>query len=328
MYVHSWQSYIWNRLVSERIKLFGASAPVEGDLVYAEQVGDDEPVAADEDGHVVADEAPSVNANAATPAEAAAANPQLAHFIATSSVPKVHALTAQDIKSGKYTIQDVVLPMPGFAVQYPAGQLGEVYRRVIREDGINPDDMWRKQKEYSLVSRLLFSSTDLSLPPAWMPRADAATAWSRSFRAARTARSCTCRRTSRTGCWSRLRRTRTWRRLTRTTGAASARVPRGGRPAQGGRIARAADRAHARLFHLYVSTAPSLLCLRGLTSICADATMALREVLKSRTSAATQKSLTQAMEARLKTEAEPSEGAPANEGTQSEVAPAPQAPVE
>lgn len=154
MYVHSWQSYIWNRLVSERIKLFGASAPVEGDLVYAEEVADDEPIAAGEDGDEVANEAPSVNANAATPAEAAAANPQLAHFIATSSVPKVHALTAQDIESGKYTIQDVVLPMPGFAVQYPAGQLGEVYRRVIREDGINPDDMWRKQKEYSLVSQV------------------------------------------------------------------------------------------------------------------------------------------------------------------------------
>lgn len=162
MYVHSWQSYIWNRLVSERIKLFGASAPVEGDLVYAEQVADDEPVAAGEDGDVVADEAPSVNAHAATPAEAAAANPQLAHFIATSSVPKVHALTAQDIESGKYTIQDVVLPMPGFAVQYPAGQLGEVYRRVIREDGVNPDDMWRKQKEYSLVSRFSLLLTCLS----------------------------------------------------------------------------------------------------------------------------------------------------------------------
>jgi hypothetical protein len=38
-------------------------------------------------------EAPSVNANAATPAEAAAANPQLAHFIATSSVPKVSSPT-------------------------------------------------------------------------------------------------------------------------------------------------------------------------------------------------------------------------------------------
>jgi tRNA pseudouridine13 synthase len=43
----------------------------------------------------------------------------------------------------------------GVAVQYPAGQLGEVYRRVIREDGINPDDMWRKQKELASAGRHL-----------------------------------------------------------------------------------------------------------------------------------------------------------------------------
>ncbi|GAA5958197.1 hypothetical protein JCM8115_004015 [Rhodotorula mucilaginosa] len=281
MYVHSWQSYIWNRLVSERIKLFGASAPVEGDLVYAEQVGDDEPVAADEDGDVVADEAPSVNANAATPAEAAAANPQLAHFIATSSVPKVHALTAQDIESGKYTIQDVVLPMPGFAVQYPAGQLGEVYRRVIREDGINPDDMWRKQKEYSLggtYRKILHMPQDVSyrLLVSTSPNED-------------------------------LAQTDEDRVL--------------GRPAPQAREYREEDGP--------LKEGESLALQIELTlGSSTYATMALREVLKSRTSAATQKSLTQAMEARLKTEAEPSEGAPANEGTQSEVAPTPQAPVE
>lgn len=165
MYVHSWQSYIWNRLVSERIKLFGPSAPVVGDLVYAEEGANEEPVAEEEGeagGHVPAaaqeeDAAPAADVNAATPAETAAANPQLAHFIATSSVAKVHALTAEDIASGKYTIHDVVMPMPGFAVTYPAGELGEVYRRVIREDGIDPDNMWRKQKEYSLVCSVSFS---------------------------------------------------------------------------------------------------------------------------------------------------------------------------
>lgn len=36
MYAHAWQSYIWNRVVSERVKLFGCDKPIVGDLVYAE----------------------------------------------------------------------------------------------------------------------------------------------------------------------------------------------------------------------------------------------------------------------------------------------------
>lgn len=34
MYVHGWQSYIWNIVVSERVRLFGCDGPVVGDLVY------------------------------------------------------------------------------------------------------------------------------------------------------------------------------------------------------------------------------------------------------------------------------------------------------
>lgn len=36
MYIHAYQSYVWNAIVSERIKTYGAGSPVVGDLVYEE----------------------------------------------------------------------------------------------------------------------------------------------------------------------------------------------------------------------------------------------------------------------------------------------------
>jgi tRNA pseudouridine13 synthase len=46
MYVHAYQSYVWNSIVSERIKHFGR-APVVGDLVYDDE--DPQDVAGDEE---------------------------------------------------------------------------------------------------------------------------------------------------------------------------------------------------------------------------------------------------------------------------------------
>ncbi|GAA5843057.1 hypothetical protein JCM5353_004970 [Sporobolomyces roseus] len=144
MYVHAWQSYIWNRLVSERVKLFGAKEPVEGDLVYVEE-GAQEEEKQDE-----ANEHGAETKEQGKTSDPSSAEAQQEFYISTSSLPKVRPLTASDINSKTHTIYDVLLPMPGFAVTYPGGELGEMYKRVIREDGIDPEKMWRKQKEYSL----------------------------------------------------------------------------------------------------------------------------------------------------------------------------------
>ena len=37
MYVHAYQSYIWNMIVSERIRIYGCDAPVVGDLIIIDE---------------------------------------------------------------------------------------------------------------------------------------------------------------------------------------------------------------------------------------------------------------------------------------------------
>ena len=39
MYVHAYQSYVWNAIVSERIKTYGHEKPVPGDLVLEGKQG-------------------------------------------------------------------------------------------------------------------------------------------------------------------------------------------------------------------------------------------------------------------------------------------------
>ena len=34
MYIHAYQSYVWNAVVSERIRIYGSDHPVVGDLVF------------------------------------------------------------------------------------------------------------------------------------------------------------------------------------------------------------------------------------------------------------------------------------------------------
>ena len=58
--------------------------------------------------------------------------------------PKVKTLAEEDVD--KYTMFDVIMPLPGKDVAYPGGTLGERYREFLRMDGLDPDNFVRKQK--------------------------------------------------------------------------------------------------------------------------------------------------------------------------------------
>ncbi|KAG7138939.1 Multisubstrate pseudouridine synthase 7 like protein [Verticillium longisporum] len=139
MYLHAYQSYVWNHAASRRWALHG-DAVVEGDLVVVDaapkpdtSVTDPELVRAQPDG-----QANSHGQNDDDePDEPTAARP----------------LTAEEATSGRYTIHDVVLPSPGHAVLYPSNALGAFYEAFMarpENGGLDPHSMTRRHRDFSL----------------------------------------------------------------------------------------------------------------------------------------------------------------------------------
>ncbi|KHE80693.1 tRNA pseudouridine synthase D [Neurospora crassa] len=119
MYIHAYQSYVWNHMASKRWAMYGPTV-VEGDLVLV--------------------------SNDQSPSDADSEDNE--NFYA-----QARALTQEDIASGKYTIFDVVLPTPGYDVIYPRNEIGKAYVDFMKKTengGLDPYDMRRRQKEFSL----------------------------------------------------------------------------------------------------------------------------------------------------------------------------------
>ncbi|KAG7123114.1 Multisubstrate pseudouridine synthase 7 like protein [Verticillium longisporum] len=142
MYLHAYQSYVWNHAASRRWALHG-DAVVEGDLV-------------------VVDAAPKPDTSVTDPELARAQQPD---GQATSNSPNddnddepdeptaARALTAEEAASGRHTIHDVVLPSPGHAVLYPPNALGAFYASFMarpENGGLDPHSMARRHRDFSL----------------------------------------------------------------------------------------------------------------------------------------------------------------------------------
>ncbi|KAF9872638.1 pseudouridine synthase [Colletotrichum karsti] len=136
MYLHAYQSYVWNHAASHRWRLYGDKV-VEGDLVFTQSQAEAEN---DDD-----DDAATADAR---------------------------ALTAEEAASGRYTIHDVVLPSPGHAVVYPTNALGEFYTTFMRDNGgLDPAKMLRRHREFSLPGAYRKFAVRFLAEPAFEVRA-------------------------------------------------------------------------------------------------------------------------------------------------------------
>uniref|UniRef100_A0A673WYX8 Pseudouridylate synthase 7 homolog n=1 Tax=Salmo trutta TaxID=8032 RepID=A0A673WYX8_SALTR len=112
MYIHSYQSFMWNTMVSRRIEAFGLKA-VEGDLVLRGGTA----------------------------------------FVLSAAEAETHS------------IQDVVMPLPGFDVIYPTHHVGKGYREKLSADNLDIDNMRHRVRDYSLAGayrRILIKPSDVN----------------------------------------------------------------------------------------------------------------------------------------------------------------------
>ncbi|KAI1658215.1 pseudouridine synthase [Daldinia decipiens] len=136
MYVHAYQSLVWNFVASRRWEQFGLQV-VKGDLVL---IGSEASTSSEDrqNGNGEEDMIHLMDGG---------------YFAEDARGLKVHALTEEEASGGKYSIFDVVLPSPGWDVVYPDNEIGQFYRDFMAKEengGLDPQNMLRQQKDFSL----------------------------------------------------------------------------------------------------------------------------------------------------------------------------------
>ncbi|XP_066152002.1 pseudouridylate synthase 7 homolog [Euwallacea fornicatus] len=125
MYIHAFQSLVWNKMASKRIKLFGLN-PVEGDLVLIDKM-DEEGLKGNEN-----DEE------------------EIEDYVTAETIKNrliARPLTAEELHN--YSIFDIVLPLPGFDIIYPEN-LKQLYKEVLEGYGLSLEMPKQKVKTYNL----------------------------------------------------------------------------------------------------------------------------------------------------------------------------------
>ncbi|KAH7661468.1 Pseudouridine synthase TruD protein [Dioscorea alata] len=141
MYVHSYQSYLWNHAASERVQRHGIAQVVLGDLVYCKD--DTSKKLADID-----------NANSEDFFDFDNDDIQIEMPETTLSNEQFHlvkVVDSEDLLAGRFNFDDVVLPLPGSKVLYPENDIADVFHEIAKKDGISLTESVHGAKEFSIT---------------------------------------------------------------------------------------------------------------------------------------------------------------------------------
>lgn len=125
LYIHSFQSLIWNKIVSRRLKEYGIKTIV-GDLVLmpGNNLNSEMELSEDED-NIAEDKSQS-------------------SYIA----PEVKILTQENVND--FTIFDVVLPLPGYDIKYPENDMKKWYKEILESYGLSLEMPKQRARTYTL----------------------------------------------------------------------------------------------------------------------------------------------------------------------------------
>lgn len=132
MYGHAYQSYLWNSILSERVRLYDCDRPVLGDLVLVDgDTGVDQ-----EDGVDQSSDAGDGNEQSIGDDEAG---------VPPSRAKAKAKVITSEADLANYTIHDVVLPIPGYDILYPGNDLANRYEEMMRTDGLDWTNLKRNK---------------------------------------------------------------------------------------------------------------------------------------------------------------------------------------
>lgn len=139
MYVHSYQSYLWNHAASMRVEKYGISQVVEGDLVY--KIGC--PIGEVTTTDTLDDEDSHTNSSEME---------MSCETLPEEAIQSVKIVDSEDLLKAVYTFEDVVLPLPGSETLLPGNEVAGIYHQIAKKDGISLTESVHGIKDFSITN--------------------------------------------------------------------------------------------------------------------------------------------------------------------------------